>query len=113
MCKKVEGYGDVGRGTKQLALYLSVSAAHVGCAQAGKKPQRGATRMQCTCKAKSPGIWVSHRYTYTIFNVQVDVQLPAGRKAYAVDPQGDEEAERKALLRRKHHAQVWVPASFA
>lgn len=34
------------------------------------------------------------------------MKLPAGRKAYAVDPEGEEEAERKALLRRKHHQQV-------
>jgi hypothetical protein len=35
----------------------------------------------------------------------VQVDLPAGRKAYAADTAGDEEAERKALLRRKHHQQ--------
>ena len=34
------------------------------------------------------------------------MKLPAGRGAYAVDPEGEEEAERKALLRRRHHQQV-------
>jgi hypothetical protein len=38
--------------------------------------------------------------------MQVDVKLPAGRGAYAVDPEGEEEAERKALLRRRHHQQA-------
>ena len=38
--------------------------------------------------------------------MQMDVKLPAGRGAYAVDPEGEEEAERKALLRRRHHQQA-------
>jgi hypothetical protein len=44
--------------------------------------------------------------------MQVDVKLPAGRGAYAVDPEGEEEAERKALLRRRHHQQA-RPLPFA